>query len=224
MSETLLFPESPHIIPDEKSLLEAFELPVQSHDGKPITFGELVAAQEITTTVMVIFIRHFFCSLDQNYVRSLSTLLSPPLSTTTLPSPPPPIIGPATLIIIGCGDPSRISPFIAETACEFPVFTDPTLRLYEKLGMKKSLLITSTTRPPYMNDDSLFTLVVRSLKQMIQTGLDAFKGGNYSQNGGEWIFRDGKCEWVHRMESTSDHTPVEDLAKVLRVGDLPFTG
>jgi hypothetical protein len=67
-----------------------------------------------------------------------------------------------------------------------------------------------------MNEDPLFSLVVRSAKQMARSGLGAFKGQElYCQNGGEWIFSDGKCEWLHRMVSASDHTPVEDLGKVL---------
>jgi hypothetical protein len=51
---------------------------------------------------------------------------------------------------------------------------------------------------------------------MIWSGFGAFKGGDYSQNGGEWIFRAGKCVWVHMMETTSDHVPAEELIRVLR--------
>lgn len=62
---------------------------------------------------------------------------------------------------------------------------------------------------------SLFSHIMRSARQMVGSGFEAFKGGDYSQNGGEWIFRAGKCEWVHRMESTSDHLTAEELVKVL---------
>jgi hypothetical protein len=51
---------------------------------------------------------------------------------------------------------------------------------------------------------------------MVGSGFEAFKGGNYFQNGGEWIFRAGKCVWVHRMETTSDHLTAEELVKVLK--------
>ena len=63
---------------------------------------------------------------------------------------------------------------------------------------------------------SLLGLVVDSVGQMIWSGFGAFKGGDYSQNGGEWIFRAGKCVWVHMMETTSDHVPAEELIRVLR--------
>jgi hypothetical protein len=63
---------------------------------------------------------------------------------------------------------------------------------------------------------SLFSLVMISVRQMIQSGFGAFSGGDYSQNGGELIFRDGKCVWMHKMESTSDHMPAEELERVFK--------
>jgi hypothetical protein len=72
--------------------------------------------------------------------------------------------------------------------------------------------------------DSLFGLVMTSARQMVRSGFGAFKGGDYSQNGGEWIFREGKCVWVHRMESTSDHLTAEELAKVLKGEGNPHNG
>jgi hypothetical protein len=51
---------------------------------------------------------------------------------------------------------------------------------------------------------------------MVWSGFGAFKGGDFSQNGGEWIFRAGKCEWVHRMKTTSDHSTAEEMANVLK--------
>jgi hypothetical protein len=54
MSEPSL-PKSPHVIPNEKTLSEAYQLPVLSHDGKSTQFGELVAPKDGITTVIVIF-------------------------------------------------------------------------------------------------------------------------------------------------------------------------
>lgn len=230
MSEPSL-PKSPHVIPDEKTLSEVYHLPVLSHDGKSIQFGELVAPKDGIITVIVIFsesllitsmssptlkwlltvynlVRHFFCSLDQDYIHSLPPHITPTvLSTLPLPT------GPSRLIIVGCGDASRILPYTAETSCEFPIFTDPTRRIHEKLQMNKSL--ASYEKPAYMKH-SLFSLIMRSVRQMVGSGFEAFKGGDYSQNGGEWIFREGKCVWVHRMETTSDHLTAEELLKVLK--------
>jgi len=194
-----------HSIPDEKTLSESYALPVYSHDGKSTPFGELVSKDGVVT-VIAIFVRHFFCSCDQDYISSLPPHITP-ATLSTLPS------GPARLVVIGCGDPSRILPYTTETSCEFPIFTDPTCRLHEKLRMKRSL--ASSSKPTYMKH-SLFGLIMSSVRQMIWSGFGAFKGGDYSQNGGEWIFRAGKCVWVHRMETTSDHVPAEELIRVLR--------
>lgn len=88
--------------------------------------------------------------------------------------------------------------------------------------MKKSLTISG--RPSYVKQ-SLLSLIIRSVKQMVRSGYGAFKGGDFWQNGGEWIFREGRCVWVHRMETTADHLTAEELVKVLS-GDeywLPAT-
>jgi len=202
------FPKSPHAIPDEKTISEFYDLPVLSQDGKSTQSGELVAPKDGVATVIVIFIRHFFCASDQEYIQSLSPHIDP----TVLSTLPPPA-GPARLVIVGCGHPSRILPYAAETSCEFPIFTDPTRRIHEKLQMKRTLI--SSTKPAYIKH-SLFGLVMISVKQMVQSGFGVFEGGDYSQNGGELIFREGKCVWIHKMESTSDRFEAEELLGVLR--------
>ncbi|KAL8310437.1 hypothetical protein RB597_010323 [Gaeumannomyces tritici] len=204
MSRSYL-PVSSQPVPDEKILGESYALPVLTQDGKATPFGEIAIPKDDGIT-LVIFVRHFFCSCDQEYIRSLPPHLTPDV-LYTLPS------GPARLVVIGCGDPSRIRPYIAETSCEFPIFTDPTCRLHEKLQMKRWLGISS--KPSYMQH-SLLRLIISSATQMIWSGFGAFKGGDYSQNGGEWIFRAGKCVWVHRMETVSDHMPAEELLRGLR--------
>lgn len=41
------------------------------------------------------------------------------------------------------------------------------------------------------------------------------EGGNYAQNGGEWVFVGGELRWCHRMRNTRDHTEVDELRRVL---------
>ncbi|KAH9213231.1 hypothetical protein DL95DRAFT_390809 [Leptodontidium sp. 2 PMI_412] len=117
-------PKSPDAIPDEKTISDTYNLPVLSHDGKSIRFGQMVDPKDGVITAIVIFIRHFFCSLDQDYVRSLPTSITPNvLSTLPLPT------GPSRVAVIGCSDPSRILPYTVETPCEFSIFMDPTCRI-----------------------------------------------------------------------------------------------
>jgi hypothetical protein len=63
---------------------------------------------------------------------------------------------------------------------------------------------------------SLLGLIISSVRQMAGSGFGAFKGGDYSQNGGEGVFIMGKCRWIHRMDTTSDHLTAEELVKVLK--------
>ncbi|OQD76723.1 hypothetical protein PENANT_c124G03772 [Penicillium antarcticum] len=51
----------------DDTLHEAYELEVQSKNGEPVRFGELVAGKGDSVTTVVIFVRHFFCIYDQDY-------------------------------------------------------------------------------------------------------------------------------------------------------------
>lgn len=167
-------PTSPHPILNKEVISDIYNFPVFSFEGKSSLFGKLVATRDSVLNVVVIFsksstrvldiwegrltvktlVRHFFCSCDQDYIHSIALYLTPTV-LSTLP------IGPSRLIIVGCGDPSRILPYAAETSCKLLIFTDPTGRIYEILQIKKSLTISR--RPSYMRQ-SLFSLIIRSMK------------------------------------------------------------
>ncbi len=71
--------------------------------------------------------------------------------------------------------------------CPFPVYADPTRKLYDELGMIRSLALGS--RPAYMKKSLLkssLDSVVQGLKQ-IKNGL-VTKGGDQRQIGGEFLF------------------------------------
>ena len=68
--------------------------------------------------------------------------------------------------------------------------------------------------PEYLTK-SVAGSVVSSFKNILFSGPKGFKGGPYSQNGGEWVFEGGECRWVRRMKGTADHTLVEELGGVL---------
>lgn len=70
------------------------------------------------------------------------------------------------------------------------------------------------SRPEYQTT-SLPGMIVRSVVQGITAGTGAFKGGDFSQVGGEFIVLDGVVQWGHRMASTRDHTEVRELQRLL---------
>jgi hypothetical protein len=125
-----------------------------------------------------------------------------------------------SIVIIGCGDPGLIDVYVGETGCPFPIYADPTGKLYDDLAMAKTLALGS--RPEYIRK-SMLRIVVESIWQglwQISSGL-ATKGGDSSQNGGEFLFESSKegeekqITWCHRMKTTRDHSEIADLARIL---------
>lgn len=74
-----------------------------------------------------------------------------------------------------------------DTKCPFPIYTDPTRRLFSDLGMTRTWDLGS--RPAYMRKSMLHSTaasIFQGLKQ-ISTGL-ATKSGDQKQVGGEFLF------------------------------------
>jgi hypothetical protein len=102
----------------------------------------------------------------------------------------------------------------SETSCPFPIYADPTKKLYSALGMLRTLNLGE--RPEYQRRE-LFTIMAASFVQSIKNlkGGLVLKGGDYQQVGGEFLF-----------EPTTVATPIlspEDKAaeKELGVGGMP---
>jgi hypothetical protein len=106
-----------------------------------------------------------------------------------------------------------------KTSDEFPIYSDPSGKIYETLKMKRS--IDGFTDPPPYTCESFSTALGKSLKQMWKRGWAGLKGGNWDQQGGEWIFQRGKLRYAHRMEGTSDHLTAERLCEILSVDHDP---
>lgn len=73
------------------------------------------------------------------------------------------------------------------TGCPYEIYADPTRKLYQELGMVKTLALGH--RPAYMNKSLLkssLDSIVQGVKQ-IKSGL-AIKGGDQRQIGGEFLF------------------------------------
>ncbi|PWW73531.1 hypothetical protein C7212DRAFT_353877 [Tuber magnatum] len=187
-------PPEPH--PSDPELAEAAALQVFDKDGTSRAFSSLYEGEG---TAMIVFIRHFFCGSCQEYLRALSN---------------PPIIPPGTprkrLLVVGHGDPAVINTYIAETGCVFPIYTEPTRRLHTLFGMVRNLKLGE--KPEYIQQ-SLIGSIVTSFVSALKWG--GRKGGDYQQNGGEWMWENGELVWCHRMKSTRDHLEVKDLKEAL---------
>ncbi|KAK2022998.1 hypothetical protein LX32DRAFT_645015 [Colletotrichum zoysiae] len=152
---------------------------VLDRHGKSHSFKSLYTGRNVARRVLVIFVRHFFCGNCQEFLRTLSESITPdallglPISTF--------------IAVVGCGNPGLIDMYLEETGCPFPVYTDPTRRLFDTLGMTRTLALG--TRPAYMRKSLLKSAaesVLQGLKQ-VKAGL-ATKSGDHRQVGGEFLF------------------------------------
>ncbi|KAF2678689.1 hypothetical protein K458DRAFT_422920 [Lentithecium fluviatile CBS 122367] len=191
-------------IPTNKDLARVEDLLVLDAQGQSRPFKELYKGKGVAPRQLIIFVRHFFCGNCQEYLRELSASISPE-SLLALPEP-------TFITVIGCGRPDLIEMYTSTTKCQFPIYADPTRKLYELLGMTRTLELGK--KPAYIQSNLLVTSV-QAIIQGLSTGNKALKGGDFKQVGGEFLFEDGKCVWAHRMRNTRDHMEVEALRGVL---------
>jgi len=102
------------------------------------------------------------------------------------------------------------------TGCPFPIYADPTRKLYDTLGMTRTLDLGK--KPEYTNA-GLFATTVQSIVQGLKSGRQVMNGGDYKQVGGEFLFENGQVIWCHRMRNTRDHAEIPELRKLLGLDD-----
>ncbi|RDL38929.1 Uncharacterized protein BP5553_03269 [Venustampulla echinocandica] len=233
-------------IPSQVVLKKIEGLVVLDKDGKAIPFKDLYNGPNVARRILVIFIRHFFCGNCQEFIRSLAASITP-ADLLQLPTP-------TFVVIVGCGSPSLIPMWQDQTSCPFPVYADPTKKLYDELGMIRTLNLG--TRPEYQRK-ALMSLVTGSFVQGLKMlkGGKAFQGGAFHQVGGEFMFEpinmatpicspdvaneddeskklgeersyveEKRVTWCHRMRNTRDHAEIPELREVLGLDGAGLPG
>ncbi|KAI3326422.1 hypothetical protein HD806DRAFT_520319 [Xylariaceae sp. AK1471] len=197
--------ETNNEIPSMQALRAIENYTVLDHDGKTHPFKSLYSGHNVARRVLIIFIRHFFCGNCQEYLRTLSASITPeallglPVSTF--------------IAVIGCGSHELIDTYVKETNCPFPVYADPTRRLYQELGMIRTLSMGS--RPAYLQNKTVAHTVVSGIIQglkQVKTGL-VMKMGDQRQVGGEFLF-----EPASRTLDTPISSPQHESEKKLEFG------
>lgn len=146
----------------------------------------------------------------QEYLRTFVSSITPDSLSALSP--------PTEVVVIGCGQPHLIPMYAQETGCPFPMYADPTRRLYHMLGMTSSLNPGKT--PEYMQR-SFMSMAVRSFIQELKSGRNMLSGGDFRQVGGEFLFQNGKVTWCRRMRNTRDHAEVPVVRQQLGLDDTP---
>ncbi|GAP91205.1 putative thioredoxin-like protein AAED1 [Rosellinia necatrix] len=182
-------------LPSMQVLRSIENYPVMDHAGKTHPFKSLYSGHNVARRILIIFVRHFFCGNCQEYLRTLSASITPeallglPVSTF--------------IAVVGCGSHELIGAYVRETGCAFPVYADPTQRLYRELGMVRTLSLGP--RPAYLQNKTVAHTVVSGIFQglrQVRAGL-ATKMGDQRQVGGEFLF-----EPASRSLDTPIATPV----------------
>lgn len=191
-------------IPSERDLKRVEDLVVLDSSGESRPFKSIYRGEGVAPRQLIIFIRHFFCGNCQEYLRELSASVTPE-ALLALPEP-------TFITVIGCGKPDLIEMYTETTKCPFPIYADPTRKLYDLLNMTRTLEMGK--KPEYIQSNMFFTSV-QSIVQSLKTGSNALKGGDFKQVGGEFLFENGKCVWAHRMRNTRDHASVSTLRELI---------
>ncbi|KAF5332813.1 hypothetical protein D9611_005413 [Ephemerocybe angulata] len=210
-------PDTTKALPSAETLSAAGELEIYTSCGEKVQFKSLFRDQEVKT-VIVVFIRHFFCGACHAYVESLASTSQAALDASN-----------ARILIIGCGAYEGIDPYRERTLSQSPIassisiYADPSRKLFHALGMT----YLNIDRPPadqptpaYLGSMSIIRRSLTSIYRAI-THNPSMIGwqGNIFQNGGEFVFGPGmNCRFASRMRNPEDHVPVEELMKAAGVG------
>ncbi|RMZ76452.1 hypothetical protein DV737_g4817, partial [Chaetothyriales sp. CBS 132003] len=141
--------------PSLSTVSKSLNVQLVAADNTSTTLGEALARTE-RKKVLVILIRHFYCTSCQEYIRQISKSLGPEKLRRCDTS----------IIIVGCGAPSLIAWYVKVTQCAYPIYADPKTRLYKLLGTHRTVSM-GMRRPSYVQH-SLLMGCVRSIVQGIK--------------------------------------------------------
>ncbi|PPQ69176.1 hypothetical protein CVT24_000024 [Panaeolus cyanescens] len=223
-------------LPDARQLTHASSLPIISETGQRITFGSLFA----THRTIVIFIRHFWCPLCQDYMSSLKSCVTPQVLRSGQGKGDEEKQLHTELVIVGNGSPVMMAKYRQIFGLPFKMYTDPSNEVYKALGMGKDktaghmhcpnptvrtsgesarlsekfveLHDRPRKRGGYVRH-GMMSGIALVVMRAIKVGMPVWeKGGDIAQLGGEFILGPGqKCSYAHRMQSTKGHAPIRDV-------------
>lgn len=213
--------------PDEQALAQAGEVPIYDSEGKETLFKTLYSGDSaMGEQQLVIFVRHFFCGVCspnlslhmrvhtnaditqacQTYVKALheSITLRTYFSLAT----------PSSITLIGLGSPLMIPSYRRLTETPFPIYADPSRRLYKALGM--SWTLNWGRRGEYMKGINEYQWMKGQFQQLREEeNRLRLKGGNILWIGGEFLFRGGEVVWCRRMKNYRDHSDIKVIRRLL---------
>ncbi|THG97461.1 hypothetical protein EW026_g4538 [Hermanssonia centrifuga] len=167
------------LIPSKEQLARAASLVVIAQNGVRVAFGDIFREKK----VVVCFIRHFWCPLCQDYMYSISRNVNPDALRRAG----------VDLVVIGNGSPAMIKSYKNIFHTPFSLYTDPTLCVYNALGMtlRTNDAGPDSERGQYVRH-GLIGGIAMVVRNALRVGMPVWeRGGDIPQLGGEFVFGPG---------------------------------
>ena len=87
-------------------------------------------------------------------------------------------------MIIGCGGYELIKAYVEETGSKYPLYADPSQKLYDAFGLARTLNLGK--KPAYMSF-GIWGGIIKGISNGLKAGTNVFKGGDVKQVGGEYF-------------------------------------
>lgn len=211
-------------LPSLLQLNYAASLPITGDDGKQITFGSLFESQR----TIVVFIRHFWCPLCQDYISSVKSFVRPEMVCNTCERGHKNQLGihhdqdgtadldtgtRVQFVVISNGAHGMIAKYKQIFELPFKVYTDPSLALYQALGLgnlkdsdvkyhnhqthgratsQSGMMASDISKQGGYVKHSLMGGIAMVVMRALKVCMPVWeKGGDIDQLGGEFIFGPG---------------------------------
>jgi peroxiredoxin len=112
----------------------------------------------------------------------------------------------AELYVIGNGTPNFIAGFRENTGYDGPLYVDPSLEVYKRAGMKRS--VASVLNPKVLLHGA------RALSRGKMQGRT--QGDSWQQGGTLVIAPDGAIKYAYHSSEAGDHAPTAEIIAALR--------
>lgn len=205
--------------PSDEALEKALACELATESGETISFGDMLR-QRNHEKVVVIFLRHAWCGLCQQYVEALNRA-SLNLVTVTgamfadLGGRGTSRLAPLDVVLINSSNPALIGPYRTRHRTPFPLFSDRRRKLYKALGMTRKTWDMG-------KEGDKGSYIVKSQLQNVTSSISAGVKlpkypGSQTQLGGEFVFEylpetdSFKCLFVSRMHNTRAHAEIRDV-------------
>uniref|UniRef100_V5GNP1 Glucose 1-dehydrogenase n=1 Tax=Kalmanozyma brasiliensis (strain GHG001) TaxID=1365824 RepID=V5GNP1_KALBG len=191
-------------LPTSEQLSAANAAYVLDNQGNQVDFSSIQdQAKAKQLPLVLIFTRHFHCGMCKEYVRAVaaSNILTDPSRVLT--------------VIVGPGEASGLTAY--RNSVNNPPFTfyaDPQLRLYHALGVTRRNLSTgdpSKEKIGSHHTGSYTQNLFSSIGEILKSGTQALKGGDFKQLGGEFVWNQEAGIIVHYLGDAATTTEAQSL-------------